>query len=235
MNYEIIRINDDTWRIEDNGVRFFLLVGEERALLIDSGMNVHNARDIASGLTDLPITLINTHADTDHVGSNGQFASFYMHPADEPDYRRKNGQGEILPVRSGDVLELGGRTLEILHIPGHTPGSVALLDTLHRALISGDSIQNGRIFMFGRSRDMKSYIDSLERLRAWAGRFDEIWPSHGSFPVSPELIEKLRDGARAVLSGNVSGVPAELFGESIRVFDLGFATFLCNGEDEVRA
>lgn len=45
MNCEIIKINDNTWRIEDGGVRFFLLAGTQKALLVDSGMNVHNAKD----------------------------------------------------------------------------------------------------------------------------------------------------------------------------------------------
>ena len=55
MNCEIIQMNRNTWRIEDKGVRFFLLTGTDRALLIDSGMTVNKARDIAAGLTKLPI------------------------------------------------------------------------------------------------------------------------------------------------------------------------------------
>ena len=83
MEYKIIRMNENTWRIEDGGVRFFLLTGTEKALLVDSGMNVHNARDIATRLTDLPLSLLNTHADRDHIGSNEQFDMFYMHPDEE--------------------------------------------------------------------------------------------------------------------------------------------------------
>ena len=60
MDYEIIQINHNSWRIEDSGVRFFLLVGSERALLVDSGRNLTNARDIATTLTDLPISLLNS-------------------------------------------------------------------------------------------------------------------------------------------------------------------------------
>jgi hypothetical protein len=48
---DIIQINETTWRIEDNGVRFFLLAGTEKALLIDSGMNTPDARQIAEGIT----------------------------------------------------------------------------------------------------------------------------------------------------------------------------------------
>lgn len=128
MDYEVIQINSDTWRIEDSGTRFFLLAGKERALLIDSGMAVHNAREIAESLTKLPLSLLNTHADIDHIGSNAQFESFYLHPAEEVNYRRGGGTGTIIPIREGDTLDLGGRELEIIHLPGHTPGSIAVLD-----------------------------------------------------------------------------------------------------------
>ena len=76
MNVEIIRINQNSWRIEDSGVRFFLLVGTERALLVDSGRITANAREIAESLTDLPLSLLNTHADGDHVAGNSQFDAF---------------------------------------------------------------------------------------------------------------------------------------------------------------
>ncbi len=228
MAYQIIPIDRNSWRIEDSGVRFFLLTGRERALLVDSGRSVRTARDIAAGLTTLPLSLLNTHADVDHVGSNAQFDSFYMHPDEEPNYRRGGRGGEIVPVREGDVIDLGGRELEVIHLPGHTPGSIALLDRSARVLISGDPIQDGRIFMFGPFRDMKAYVRSLEHLSAWRGRFDEIWPSHGSLPVYPELIDRLHDGAQAILAGTVAGTPEDVFGTPIRACDLGFATFLCD-------
>ena len=228
MAYEVIRINDDTWRIEDQGVRFFLLTGTEKALLIDSGMSVRNARDIAAGLTDLPLALLNTHADRDHTGSNAQFETFYMHPADEPAYRQGGGQGTVIPVGEGDILDLGDRPLDIIHIPGHTPGSIAVLDVKGRFLISGDPVQDGNIFMFGPGRDMKTYVDSLERLESLADRFDEVWPSHGSFPVSPALIPRLKEAAEKILAGELPGEKTEFHGMSILRYDAGVAGFLCD-------
>ena len=229
MDHEIFQMNENTWRIEDRGVRFFLLTGTEKALLIDSGMTVCNARDIAATLTDLPISLLNTHADRDHIGSNGQFESFYMHPAEEANYRRWGGKGELLPIAEGDSLDLGGRELRIIHLPGHTPGSVAVLDVENRALISGDPIQeHGRIFMFGAHRDMNAYIESLAHLERYAGEFDELWPSHADIPIGTDVIGRLREGARAVLAGEIEGHPEEMHGQSIVAYDLGFATLLCD-------
>lgn len=228
MGCEIIQINANTWRIEDDGVRLFLLAGTEKALLIDSGMNLNNARDIAAGLTGLSLSLLNTHADRDHIGSNEQFDAFYMHPAEEPVYRRSGKSGTIIPVREGDSLNLGDRELRIIHLPGHTPGSIAVLDVQNKVLISGDPIQaHGRIFMFGDHRNMEDYIASLEHLESFADQFDEIWPSHADIPVSPAVIRKLRDGAQAVLDGTIQGKPTEFFGQCIVVYDLGFCTLLC--------
>ena len=226
---QIIQVSDHTWRLEDSGVRFFLLEGTGRALMIDTGMNVRNAREIAETLTKQPVSLLNTHSDRDHIGCNEEFESFYMHPDDEPNYRKSGKGGQIIPARDGDEIDLGSRKLRIIHLPGHTPGSIAVLDIGRRVLISGDPIQeHGRIFMFGEHRNMRNYIDSLERLMTMTDEFDEIWPSHADFPVYPDCLEKLRDGARKILNREVTGKPVEFFNQNIFVYDLGFTIFLCD-------
>ena len=231
MSFEVIQISPDTWRIEDDGVRFFLLAGTEKALLIDTGMNVHNARDIAEKLTALPVLLLNTHSDMDHTGSNEQFESFYMHPDEEPVYRSSGKKGTILPIREGDTLDLGQRELKIIDLPGHTPGSIAVLDVKNRVLISGDPIQqHGRIFMFGPHRNMENYIRSLEHLKAFQSQFDEIWPSHADIPVPNDTIDMLHDAAQKILAGEVSGKQREFFGQRIIVYDMGFCILLCSPE-----
>lgn len=232
MEYQIIQMNENTWRVEDGGVRFFLLAGTDKALLIDTGMNVRNAREIAESLTGLPLSLLNTHADRDHIGCNEQFEAFYMHPAEEALYRRSGKPGKLLPIRDGDTLDLGGRKLKIIHLPGHTPGSVAVLDVKNRVLISGDPIQeHGHIFMFGAHRSMADYIASLTRLEEdYSGQFDQIWPSHADLPIGPDVIPRLRDGARDVLAGKVPGRPAEMHGQPITVCDLGFCALLCDSD-----
>lgn len=229
MDYEVIKINENSWRIEDSGVRFFLLMGTERALLIDSGMRIDNARDIAEEMIDLPILLVNTHADRDHIYSNEQFEEFYMHPAEERIYRRSGKAGKIIPVKEGDVIDLGERELRVIALPGHTPGSIALLDVNYRVLISGDPVQeHGRIFMFGDHRNIGDYIRSLEHLETYRDQFDEIWPSHADIPVSPDVIMKLHDGAQDILDGKLKGRATEIFGKSIVEYDLGFCTMLCD-------
>ena len=125
---EIIKINDNTWRFEEDIVRYFLLCGTEKALLVDTGMESPNARELAESVTDLPIILINTHSDKDHISGNAAFDRIYMNPSEEARYRSFGGEGEIVPILEGQSIDLGGRIVSIIDIPGHTPGSIALLD-----------------------------------------------------------------------------------------------------------
>ncbi len=102
---DIIQINDSSWRIEDNGVRFFLMAGTEKALLIDSGMNTPDARQIAESITKLPVMLLNTHADPDHISGNGSFDHFYMHPDDEDIYLAFLPIGDLYTMGPKDALK----------------------------------------------------------------------------------------------------------------------------------
>ena len=225
---EIIQMNEHSWRIEDNGVRFFVLEGTEKALLIDSGMNTPDAGEIAKKITKKPLELLNTHADVDHISGNGAFDSCYMCAAEEENYRAHGAKGNIRAIKEGDVIDLGDRPLEIIEIPGHTPGSIAILDINSRILISGDSVQNGIIFMFGQFRNMENYVGSLKKLMTFTDRFDSIWPSHGDIPVTPDLIPKLIGYAETILAGKAEGQPVERFGPNVMVYKFEEAGFLYN-------
>lgn len=223
------KIDGETWVFEDGGVRFFLLTGSEKALLIDSGMQTRNAKDLAEELTNLPVSLLNTHADRDHTASNHQFGSFYMNMSECSNYyNSQGGSGEILPIEHGDVIDLGERRLIIIGMPGHTPGSVAVLDEKYRRLFAGDPVQDGRIFMFGVQRELHAYRHSLQRLKSFENMFDEIYPSHGSCPVKPELIDKLYQASGQIISGELTGEEDTVFGSPVTVYKTPYAAFLCD-------
>lgn len=225
---DIIQLNESTWSIEDGHVRFYLLCGTKRAILIDSGMTTRNARDIAEGITDLPLSLINTHTDRDHTAGNGAFDEIYMSPKEEPQYKSQGGSGTIIPVKEGDEIDLGDRTLFIIDIPGHTPGSIAILDRKYRVLISGDSVQNSNIFMFGERRNLHDFINSMKHLKEYDGTYDEIYPMHGTLPEKPELVDKLLCGAQLILDGKVKGEPVSMFGNEVLLYRFDYAGFFCD-------
>ena len=118
------RPDERTWIFDEGGVRFFLLTGDEKALLIDSGMKTRNAKELAREYTDLPLFLLNTHADGDHTGSNAEFDRFFMHPAEGVNYYNKNGaKGDFDPVWDGDVLDLGTGPFRSSKCPGIRPAA----------------------------------------------------------------------------------------------------------------
>ena len=230
MEIKSTGIDSRTWAVEDGGVRFFVAAGTDRALMIDSGMTGMDVKAAAAGLTPLPIDLVNTHGDLDHVAGNRSFPSFYMHPSEAPAYHHGPvGAGTILPVFEGETFELGNRTLEVIHVPGHTPGSITLLDREARYLIGGDPVQeDGGIYMFGPYRDMEAYCLGLAHLLEYSDVFDVVYPSHAKMPVSKDTIGKLLAGAEDILSGKLTGVPGEMHGVSIQIYDIGVCRFFCD-------
>lgn len=229
-NNKIVQINQNTWRIEERDVRFFLLEGEETALLIDTGKVTDNAKELAESLTDKPVRLLNTHADLDHIRSNYEFDEFYMCPAEACNYYKRNkGTGTLLPVEEGQIIDLGDRPLEVITLSGHTLGSIGLLDLNARALFCGDVVaENYNIFLFGWHREIHAYLESLKKLERMVGRFDVIYPSHGTPEVEPAFVEALRCGVEKVLAGEIEYTMAERYNTEVRLYDIGIAGVYCD-------
>ena len=227
---EIVKIDSKTWRIEDDGVRFFLLEGEKEALMIDSGMNQPNSKKIVEEITSLPIKLLNTHGDMDHISGNDAFEEFYLGENEIEYYSNKHMlKNKIIPVKNKQIIDLGNRKLEIIDLPGHTPGSVAILDISNRVLISGDSIQDGRIYMFGQGRDINLFIESLQELwNNYKDKFDAVYPSHGSIPIDKKIIPKIIEAAKQIKENKAKGKRIELMSKEITYYDFGYVGFLCN-------
>lgn len=240
-NYEVVRIDEDTWSIEDGGiVRFFLLKGTEKALLIDSGLNVEHVKELAKSLLkeagafegkEAEIILLNTHADGDHCFGNKEFDWFYLHAGDWGHYEQQFGKGaDMRTVKDGEVIDLGDRPLEIIEIPGHTFGSIAVLDVNRRVLFSGDSVQDGKIFLFGPHRELEAFPAGLLKLDAMTDRFDAIYASHATMKLDPDYIGKVFDACEAVFHGEVEPEELELFGNTVKAYDCGVATLLIDPE-----
>lgn len=226
----VIQIDQNTWRIEEKDVRFFLLEGEKGALLIDTGKVTDNAKEIAESLTSKPVKLLNTHADLDHIRSNYEFEQFYMHPAEACNYYKRNkGNGTLIPVEDKQIIDLGGRPLEVVTLSGHTPGSIGLLDLNNRALFCGDVVaENYNIFLFGWHREIHAYLESLKKLEGMLDRFDIIYPSHGTPEVEPAFVHKLRSGVEKVISGEIEYTMAERYNTEVRLYDIGVAGVYCD-------
>ncbi len=221
------KLFDKTFAVLDRGVRIFLLMGDESALVIDTGMTGLDIDELVSEHTSWPYTVLNTHADRDHIASNSQFEECFMHPSEMAFYKNvQNGTCKVNPVFEGDIIDLGNRELEIIHLPGHTPGSITVLDRNNRCLIGGDPIQeDGDIFMFGPQRNMTAYIASLKKLDKRTD-FDYIYPSHAKEKINRTVIPQLIEGAEKIMSGEIKGEPTERFGNAVGRYDEGVTRFL---------
>ena len=222
FQYTITKIDYGTWAIDEGMVRSYLLTGEDSALLLDTGNGSGDLKAAVDGLTALPLRLVNSHADPDHLGCNGQFGPAYLHPAEFALYEQKMPGLAHLPLLDGAVLDLGGRKLRVLLIPGHTPGSIALLDETRRMLFSGDSVSASPIFMFGDRRSLAAFLSSMERLE---GSFDAVYPAHGPMPLEPSQIGRLKACCAACMEGRVEGKEPP-FPVPAKVYELDGASFL---------
>jgi glyoxylase-like metal-dependent hydrolase (beta-lactamase superfamily II) len=163
------RVGEGTYRISDNGQdNIYLLAGEEKALLIDTGWGVGKLMDLVERITRLPLIVVNTHGHCDHALGNDQFNHVIL---GESDARRltihdvgkkrefiRRGKllihNESMPlfgqwgcpalegieyIEDGMELDLGSRTVTAHLTPGHTMGSVCYVDKETRTLFAGDS------------------------------------------------------------------------------------------------
>ena len=125
------QLDEHTWI--GNGHRLYneslyLIEGNERAILIDAGVYIPDLDKIVAKITSKPVTMMLTHAHGDHVGGVGPFPEVYLNAGDMtivPNNMR-NYKGQIRYLNDGQVIDLGGREIEVVFTPGHTAGSVVL-------------------------------------------------------------------------------------------------------------
>ena len=108
-------------------------------------------------------------------------------------------------VHDGSRIDLGGRSLEVLRVPGHAPDAIALRDEAHGLLFTGDTFYEGPIYVFGSGADFATYTRSVERLAAIAPTPRKLLTAHNVAASDPHFLAALRDAVRAITSGNAAG------------------------------
>ena len=206
------------------GFQQYLVLGEKRALLVDTGMGVGSIREVVDRLTALPVTVINTHGHPDHCGGNAEFDPPLMCPAEFDVYEKMatkafriddvghmpGGEKAIeklqpdgpapVPVADGEIIDLGGRTLKVLYTPGHTHGSICIYDEKTGALFTGDNVQAMTTTL--REWNSGTVEDLAESLKkAAALKPTKILGGHRPNVNEPELLGRVLACAEDVLNG----------------------------------
>ena len=191
------------YALEDERVRQFLVIGEERALLFDAGFADSGVLETVRALTDLPIDVVMTHGDRDHSGGLVDFGCCRMHEGDWP--LVKNGSIALVPLDEGEIVACGDYRFRVIAIPGHSAGSLAFYDEVKGILLAGDSVQSGGpIFMFGGHRDLDAYIASLEKLERLIPADVTVLPCHSACPIDAGFIARDLADARALRDGKLT-------------------------------
>lgn len=211
----------------------YIVLGKDRAAVIDTGTGIGNLRRVAEELTDLPLFVVNTHTHWDHIGGNSQFDEVvcFNDPAcierlrmGVPHSKLKDSltpeslrhalppefQPEtwIIPpveptslLEDGSFIELGDRTLEVMHTPGHSSGSICLLDAKHRLLFSGDVFFPGPLYAYEDEVDLDLYIQSIERMRKRMGDYDHLCSGHNDPWVESGILDRVAAAFQTILDG----------------------------------
>jgi len=106
-------------------------------------------------------------------------------------------------LEQGQVIDLGGRQLQVWHTPGHSPGSVCFLDEDERLLFCADTIMQGAIGFHMPGSSAEQMLRSYELLAQMAWEINLVLPGHGQTPLDGRLIGELADGLRRTLAGEV--------------------------------
>ena len=223
MGYTIQTLDDRTWLIEEEAecnVYMYLLAGQERAILLDTGYGTIPLGEITASLTSLPVTVLCTHGHFDHIGGNGWFSHVMMHGADRELYHqhrlevRRIAPHATAPEAPEELdwfegtmtLDLGGRTLEVFPTPGHTKGCVTVLDVERRWLFTGDTCCKAAVLLnFDHSADLATYRESVAAILERQPRYDTTWPSHHAKPVGPEIPAQFLTASDLLLEGKAQG------------------------------
>jgi hydroxyacylglutathione hydrolase len=176
----------------------YLIVGQNRAVLFDSGSGTRDISGVVASLTKLPVTVIVSHLHYDHLGGIGPFEHVAM--IDLPETRADVSGGFFKPSRyeylgffdgrtapsfhvgawlaPGAIIDLGGRTLRVLSTPGHTPSSVALFDGSNRRLFIGDFIYPTTLYAFLPGASLSAYQATARKLIETLPADTVLWTAH---------------------------------------------------------
>lgn len=215
----------------------YLIVGSRRAVLFDTGMGISDLKKVTDQLTHLPIVVLNSHTHDDHVGDNWEFQTIYGMNTGftrrDALGSREDAQAEIAPgqicgslpkgfdpktyvtrpwkitayIHDGERIALGGRALQVIATPGHTPDAISLFDRAHGLLFTGDTYYPAAIWLYRPETDLRAYDVSIRRLAALAPQVKVVLGAHNIPVASPSVLPRLVAAFEQVRAGKVPATP----------------------------
>ena len=224
--FTVNKIDDQTFAISEykhyEETHCYLVLGQEKAALVDTGLGVCNIKNVVDDLTKLPIIVLTTHVHWDHIGGHKYFDNVAVHEAEKEwiavnfplpledvkksltkvacDFPKEFNIDNYQVFRGipqkilhdGDVVDLGGRKIQTTHTPGHSPGHCCFYEPEKKYLYSGDLIYKGCLYAFYPTTDPQLFYQSIKRVQKY--NIKRVLPGHHELNISTSLISKIESG-----------------------------------------
>lgn len=218
----------DVWRFDDAHASFYMIVGDECAVVVDTGMAKGRLVPVLHQYTALPLVLVITHGHGDHLYHADEFDRVYMSHKDIPliklsgkrlGIEKQYDFAKFQDIKHDDQLSFGNIHLRVIDLGGHSPGSVAFYDRRHNLIFSGDAIGSGwsvwlqlpgclpvvqyREHLNG----LRSFLQALESEPVFLpGHYAQRYFEQGDNPVCVALLEDMITLCTRVLNGDAQAV-----------------------------
>ena len=226
-NYFTWMAKPGTWIISFmNGTEnIFLLEGEEKALLIDTGYAIGNLRDFVEKITDKPIIVVNTHFHPDHAAGNGEWKEVMVSEdwkMDETSMDETVGDMNALPypdykkilLKTGDEIDLGGRIIKVFKAKdAHCHSHLYFLDTKERIFFMGDEMDAWQVLLFENSHNpeleaiedldkiLTNYKSNLELAKSLDSEYDWLMGNHNGVVFDKSYIDDFLELVEGIYTG----------------------------------
>lgn len=208
----ITQLEDQMWVIETtDNTTMYIIEGEDKAMLVDTGTKCERLDEVVRQITQKPLYVVVTHVHVDHAGNIGFFDDIYFHEADTVLMNRLSApyEGSIHFIDEDDVFDLGGKQIVVSHMPGHTPGSIILLDYQSGNCFSGDAFGSGQVWLqLWPFSTIKTYANSCKKMeKIMDNGIDEIYCGHYPYvktAYDKSYISEMRELAEALDNGTAS-------------------------------
>ncbi|MBS1667459.1 MAG: MBL fold metallo-hydrolase [Bacteroidetes bacterium] len=145
---------------------------------------------------------------------------YYIHPFEISQF-----------VKDGDEVDLGGRKLKIIAVPGHTMDAIALFDSTNGYLWTGDTFYEGPIYLFAEETYLLAYEKSITTLAKMAPRLKKVFPSHNNPISEPVRLVELKNNFLTMKAGKVKPTDA---GNNMLLFQFQYFGFLIDKNQLVK-
>lgn len=227
--YEVEAVASRVWRIGDGlGDICYLVEGERECALVDTCAGIGDLSVCVRELVgEKPVRVLLTHRHVDHVGGAYWFDEVWMDEAESGCWEtceayaglmwehalaegaataavafgpRDGLRPQVRALREGDAIDLGGRVLEVVALPGHTFGSLGFLCRELGVLFSGDAVTPIACLCFPESLGVEAWKETIRKMTGLP--FERFWTGHHRHDFTKDDLASFEAAADFVLAGD---------------------------------